>query len=147
MKTVDKSQQSAKNKDNYLKAKDLFNQNKIAECILHYSPDHLIKSMQGQKKGRAGIGEYFEELRRTWPDLQITVEHVLAEGNLVMGRSITRATHTSTILGVPPTNKKIITVFWDLHLFNDDGFIIESWNLIDNLAIMSQIGVLSDKPK
>ena len=81
-------------------------------------------------------------MHQSWEDLQITVEHVLAEDNWVMGRSVATATHTKVILGVPPTNKKITTTFWDLHHFDENGLIIETWNLIDNLAIMQQIGLL-----
>jgi len=38
--------------------------------------------------------------------------------------------------------KKVSATFWDLHLFDEDGLIMETWNLIDNAAIMQQIGVL-----
>jgi predicted ester cyclase len=66
----------------------------------------------------------------------------LAEGDWVMGRSVATATHSNVVLGVQPTNKKIAATFWDLHLFNEDGLIVETWNLMDNLAIMKQIGLL-----
>jgi hypothetical protein len=38
--------------------------------------------------------------------------------------------------------QKITATFWDLHLFDEDDLIIETWNLMDNLAIMQQIGLL-----
>ncbi|MBP6731058.1 MAG: ester cyclase, partial [Chitinophagales bacterium] len=63
-------------------------------------------------------------------------------GDWVMGRSVATATHSQVVLGVPPTNKKITATFWDLHLFNEEGVIIETWNLLDNLAIMQQVGLL-----
>ncbi len=59
-----------------------------------------------------------------------------------MGRSVATANHTKPVLGVPPTNKRIVATFWDLHLFNDEGLIIETWNLMDSLAIMQQLGIL-----
>ncbi len=74
--------------------------------------------------------------------LLITVEHAVAEDNRVMGRSVATATHTKAVLGVQPTHKKITATFWDLHLFDENGLIIETWNLMDNLAIMQQIGLL-----
>ena len=51
------------------------------------------------------------------------------------------ATHTKAVFGVPPTNKKIEAIFWDLHRFNDEGLIVETWNMMDNLAIMQQLGL------
>lgn len=141
MEKPDALQRAARNKANYLKAKELFNQNKIDECVLFYAPDHEVKSKQSAK-GRGGIQAFLEGLHQTWTDIQITVEHAVAEGNWVMGRSVATATHTNTVLGVPPTNKQIVAVFWDLHLFNDEGLIIETWNLMDSLAIMQQLGIL-----
>lgn len=145
MGTMDKLEQAARNKANYLKAKELFNQNKIPECVLHYSPDHILNPNQN-KKGRDEIQKFLKGLRQTWANLQITVEHVVAEGNLVMGRSVASAIHSTVVFGVPPTEKQIVTTFWDLHLFDAEGLIIESWNLIDNLAIMRQTGFLPGKP-
>lgn len=131
----------ARNKANYLRAKELFNQNKIDECVLHYATEHEIKSKPSEK-GRDGIRAFLNGLHQTWPDIQIEVEHVVAEDAWVMGRSIATATHTENVLGVPPTNKQIVATFWDLHLFDDDGLMIETWNLIDSLAIMQQLGIL-----
>jgi predicted ester cyclase len=135
------SEQSERNKANYLKAKAAFNQNEIEECVAYYAPDHEVKSKQSEK-GREAIKSFLVGMHVTWPDIKISVEHVVAEGNWVMGRSVATATHTKVVLGVQPTHKKIIATFWDLHLFNEEGLIIETWNLMDNLAIMQQIGFL-----
>jgi predicted ester cyclase len=130
-----------RNKANYLKAKEAFNQNKIADCIAFYTLNHEVKSKQSEK-GREGIRKFLEGMHQTWTDIQITVEHVVAEDNWVMGRSVATATHSQVVLGVQPTHKKITATFWDLHHFDEDGLIIETWNLMDNLAIMQQIGLL-----
>src|SRR5262245_46311208 len=141
MTSLNKIEIAARNKENYLKAKEAFNNKRVDECILFYSPDHEVKSKPSEK-GRATIQAFLEGLHQAWPDIQITVEHSVAEDNWVMGRSVATATHLQVVLGVQPTGKKITSTFWDLHLFNEDGLIIETWNLIDNLAIMQQIGLL-----
>ena len=141
MKSLTNTQIAARNKDNYLSAKRAFNNNRIDECVLYYAADHEVKSKQSEK-GRDGIQKFLEGLHQTWPDIQITVEHAVAEDDWVMGRSVATATHSQVVLGVPPTNKKITATFWDLHRFDKDGLIIETWNLMDSLAIMQQIGVL-----
>lgn len=141
MEKENKIERAARNKANYLKAKEAFNQNKVDECILFYSPNHEVKSKPSEK-GRGVIQKFLTDLHTTWPDLQITVEHVVAEDNWVMGRSVATATHSKAVLGVPPTNKKIVATFWDLHHFDEDGLIAETWNLMDSLAIMQQIGLL-----
>ena len=94
------------------------------------------------EKGRHVIQNFFENMHNMWGGLKIVVEHAVAEGDWVMGRSIATAIHDKTVLGVPATNKQIVASFWDLHLFDEDGLIIETWNLIDNAAIMKEIGLL-----
>ena len=132
---------AARNKENYLKAKEAFNNKRVGECVLFYAPDHEVKSKQSEK-GRDGIRQFLESLHQTWPDIQITVEHCVAEDNWVMGRSVATATHSQVVLGVQPTHKTITASFWDLHRFDEDGLIIETWNLMDSLAIMQQLGLL-----
>lgn len=142
MKALNKIEIAARNKANYVNAKEAFNNKKIDECILYYALDHEVRSKQSEK-GRDGIQTFLEGLHQTWPDIQITVEHSVAEDNWVMGRSVATATHSQVVLGVEPTGKAITATFWDLHLFDEDGLIIETWNLMDSLAIMQQIGLLN----
>jgi predicted ester cyclase len=141
MKSLSKIEIAARNKANYLKAKEAFNNKRVDECVTFYAPDHEVKSKQGEK-GRDVIQKFLEGLHQTWPDIRITVEHAVAEDNWVMGRSVATATHSQVVLGAEPTGKKITATFWDLHHFDEDGLIIETWNLMDNLAIMQQIGLL-----
>ena len=140
MESLNKSEVAVRNKANYLKAKEAFNNKRLDECILFYAPDHEVKSKQSEK-GRGEIKKFLEGMHQTWEDLQITVEHAVAEDNWVMGRSVATATHSKEVLGIAPTNKKIVATFWDLHLFSNEGLIIETWNLMDSLAIMQQIGL------
>ena len=65
---------AARNKRNYLKAKAAFNAKDIEACILHYSPDHQIKSRPSER-GRREIQRFFEGLHESWSDLQVIVEH------------------------------------------------------------------------
>ncbi len=141
MRNLNTTEVATRNKENYLKAKEAFNNKRIDECLLYYAKDHEVKSKQSVK-GRDGIQKFLEGLHETWPDIQITVEQSVAEDNWVMGRSVATATHSQVVLGVQPTGKQITATFWDLHLFDEGGLIIETWNLIDNLAIMQQIGLL-----
>ena len=142
MKALDKIEIAARNKDNYLKAKEAFNNKRVDECVLFYAADHEVKSKQSEK-GRGGIQKFLEGLHQTWPDIQITVEHAVAENDWVMGRSVATATHSQVVLGIPPSGKKITSAFLYLHRFDADGLIVETWNLMDSLAIMQQVGLLA----
>jgi predicted ester cyclase len=132
---------AARNKRNYLEAKAAFNARDLEACIQHYSPDHQIKSRKCER-GRHEIQRFLESLHESWADLQVIVEHAVAEDNWVMGRSRSVATHSKTVLGVQPTNKVVEATFWELHHFDDNGLIVETWNLMDNLAIVQQLGLM-----
>ena len=131
---------ATRNKANYLAAKAAYNARDLDKCLAHYAVDHQIMS-RPTPLGREHIRAFFENTFATWPDVQVVVENALAEDYWVMGRSISTATHSATVMGVPATGKKIVTSFWDLHRFNEDGLIAQTWNLIDNLSIMQQLGV------
>ncbi|MET0334323.1 MAG: ester cyclase [Rhizobacter sp.] len=141
MTSTHASAHSERNKSNYLKAKDAFNRRDLDACLAFYAPDHQIMS-RPSPKGRDQIKAFFSGSHQTWPDMRIVVEHVLAENDWVMGRSVATATHTTSAYGIQPTLKQVETTFWDLHRFDERGLIVETWNLMDALAIMGQLGVL-----
>jgi steroid delta-isomerase-like uncharacterized protein len=133
-----------RNKQTYLRAKDAYNARDLDACIAHYAPDHQIMS-KPMPRGKEHIRKFFEESFATWPDIRIVVANALAEDDWVMGRSITTATHSHPVMGVPATHKTIETTFWDLHRFNEEGLIVETWNLMDSLSIMSQLGLMPSR--
>lgn len=142
MEKLNPTEIAARNKSNYLKAKEAFNAGDLDACMEYYAADHQISSRPSEPGRDTGIRLFLTQIRETWGDIEITVEHVVAENDLVMARSRATATHSKTVLGVPPTGKKIEAIFWDQHRINDDGLIVETWNMLDNTAIMQQIGLI-----
>jgi len=91
-------------------------------------------------EGPAGFRGFVTDLRRGFPDLSITIEQVIGEGDYVSIRSRVAGTHLGTYRGIPPTGRKIDQT--QLHMFRVvDGQINETWQEIDGLGIMQQLGV------
>jgi predicted ester cyclase len=130
-----------RNKANYLKAKAAFNDKDMAGCMSYYALDHQMRS-RDVKPGRGHIEHFLTSMHDTWSGLCITVDHAIAEGDWVAGRCTSIAIHSKPIMGVAPTNKEVKTTFWDMHRFNADGNIAETWNVMDSLAIMQQLGLV-----
>jgi len=148
-KVVEKRSQraiSSRNKENYLKAKEAFNQKDMAGCMSYYAPDHHLRS-RDVGPGRQHIERVLASARESWPDLVIVVEHAVAEDDWVVGRCTTTATHAKTVMGAAPTNRQVQAAFWDMHRFDADGRIVETWNLVDSLAIMQQLGLVPTQPR
>ncbi len=138
------NQTAARNKDNYLRAKAAFNDKDLDRCMSYYAPDHQIRS-RDVGPGREHIQQSLASTRESWPDIQIVVEHAVAEGDWVMGHCLTTATHSQPVMGVAPTGRRVQAMFWDLHRFNAQGQIVETWNLTDSLAIMQQLGLVPSR--
>lgn len=75
-----------------------------------------------------------------FPDLKITVELQVAEGDLVVDRFIANGTHKGEFRGVAPTNKNITFTGIVINRFVGSK-IVERWTEVDLLGIMAQIGV------
>jgi len=91
-------------------------------------------------EGPEGFKQFVIDLRRGFPDLNITIEHVIGEGEFVSIRSRVAGTHPGTYRGIPPTGRRIAQS--QLHMFHVvDGQIIETWQEIDRLGIMQQLGI------
>ena len=130
-----------RNRDHYLQAKAAFNANDMAECMRHYATGHQLHG-RGVGPGREHIERFLAALRESWPDVEIVVDQAVAEGDWVAGRCTAAATHSQPVMGVAPTHRPVRASFWDMHRFDAEGRIVESWNLMDSLALMQQLGLL-----
>ncbi|HKQ14645.1 MAG TPA: ester cyclase [Steroidobacteraceae bacterium] len=137
---------ASRNKENYLQAKAAFNRQDMAGCMRYYAPDHRLRS-RDVGPGRQHIERLLSSMRESWPDLAIVVEHAVAEDDWVAGRCTATATHTKTVMGAAPTDRRVQASFWDMHRFDAEGRIVETWNLLDSLALLQQLGLVPTQPK
>lgn len=83
-----------------------------------------------------------QEIAAAFPDMVLTVEHLVAEGDLVAGRVTARGTHTGAFEGIPATGRTIAGVA-ETDVFRiRDGKIVEVWHLYDVFGMMAQLGLL-----
>ena len=78
-------------------------------------------------------------LRTMLPDLHIEVEEMVAEGDMVASRYTSTATDTKGFMGRPPTGRTIRTAAMQMFRF-EDGKIVESWAVRDDLGTLRQLG-------
>lgn len=76
-----------------------------------------------------------------FPDLEVTTQHLLAEGDTVAAHLSSQATHQGAFQGMPPTGKRWTATCSALYQVRD-GRIADSWVNWDLLAIMEQIGAV-----
>jgi steroid delta-isomerase-like uncharacterized protein len=104
--------------------------------------DYVGHTPPADFQGPEGAREFTVMLRSAFPDMHLTVEDQIAEGDRVATRWTGSGTHDGEFQGVPPTGKPVtmsgITVF---RIVN--GKLIEGWNRPNMLGIMQQIGALA----
>ena len=92
-----------------------------------------------------GLKAAIVSLRGGFPDLQLTVEDVLATGDRVWARLRCRGTHRGTFMGIPPTGRTFETTAIDICRF-EGGENVEHWGVPDRLGRMEQLGLVPPPP-
>jgi steroid delta-isomerase-like uncharacterized protein len=90
-------------------------------------------------RGPAGYLEIVSMMRSGFPDIQWTLEEMVAEGDKVAARFIMRGTHQGVFFGVPPTGKAIAVQAMNFYRLTD-GQIVEERGQPDLLELLRQIG-------
>src|SRR5262245_63221694 len=84
--------------------------------------------------------------KQAFPDLRITLDKIVAEGELVAVRFIAEGTNTGAGNGLPATGKHIrIACMTVLRIV--DGKIVEEWPSFDQLDFLRQLGLMPARLK
>ena len=104
------------------------------DCVYHNGPPDILP-------GPEGVKEWAIMIRNGFPDIRITAEDFVAEGDKVAGRVDAEGTHNGEFFGVPPTGKTV--TFSGINIMRiADGKIVEHWVQYDTMGIMQQIGAI-----
>jgi steroid delta-isomerase-like uncharacterized protein len=102
--------------------------------------DHYAAANQPQ--GPEGFKQFLTMVATAFPDIQVKVEDIIAEGNKAVVRLSIMGTHTGMLMGsISPTGKQASWTGIDI-LTIENGKITERWSLRDLLGMMKQIGVV-----
>jgi predicted ester cyclase len=100
--------------------------------IVDEALNHGIYDVVDQTRGHfAGGGRTrMIELRNAFPDLETTIEQMIAEGDWVAHRMIHRGTHLGEFRGISPTGRRVEFSSIVMNRF-EDGVSVENWGLHD----------------
>ena len=104
------------------------------DCKFHGFPDAFPPT-------RDGIAEFFRALISAVPDARITAQDILEDGDRVALRFVLTGTHQGELFGADGTGRSLevegITVVRFV-----DGLIVERWNRLDDIGLLTQLGAL-----
>jgi predicted ester cyclase len=96
--------------------------------------------LPGSPDGPEGMRQAAELFRQAFPDWRSDVQHMIAEGDLLMEHFIAHGTHRGSVMGETPTGQHV--VLRGINIFRIvDGKIVERWGRLDDLGLMQQLGL------
>jgi predicted ester cyclase len=87
---------------------------------------------------KEGFRQFIYLLWNAFPDIRITFEDVIVEGNKVVCRYNLAGTHKGQFVDLQPTNKQFRVNGMTIFSFRD-AKVIERWNLVDMMSLMEQL--------
>ena len=93
----------------------------------------------GLAPGIEGVRQTIRMFHAAFPDLKITIEDLVAEGDKVCARAVTRGTHSGQpMMGIAPSAKKFAMRGMTMVRIHN-GRITDSWVSNDVLGLMNQL--------
>ncbi len=122
---------------------EVWNEGKLEALDELIGPDYVLHGAADPDlpRGPEGAKQLTAAFRTAFPDLQGTIEDLIAEGERVVCRWTARATHGGEFAGIPATHRPV--TFSGIEIVRiADGRIAEGWDEVDVAGILQQIGGL-----
>ena len=105
------------------------------------APDFVnLSAPPGVPADREGGKVFLQALAAAYPDLHITIDDMVAEGDTVVTKKTMTGTSTGEFAGMPATGKPVTLQYVDFMRIRD-GRIVEHWNCFDQLSWLQQLGL------
>ena len=105
-----------------------------ADFVFHNAPP-------GISPDREGVRQLVTMMQAAFPDVRITVEDQIGEGDKVVTRWTFTGTHKGELMGIAPTGKQIAISVITINRIAG-GKAAEGWEEVDRLGMMQQLGVV-----
>jgi steroid delta-isomerase-like uncharacterized protein len=110
-----------------------------------YAPDVLWHEPDQEIRGLEQAKQFVPTYNIAFPDMTVTVEDVIAEGDKVVTRVTLRGTHQGeTEEFGPPTGRQVELKGITISRI-EDSKIVEEWDAYDNLSMLQQLGLVPEQ--
>jgi len=120
---------------------ETLNQRNLAIVDELNTPDFVYHTDATTMQGREPFKQYLSMLLIAFPDLHVSIEDVIGEGDRVVVRCTLRGTHQGELMGMAPTGKQVAVTGIAIILIAN-GKLVEEWANTDILGMMQQLGVI-----
>lgn len=103
---------------------------------------HALDETGADAIGPHGFRPFLDKFRAAFPDISISVDHVIAVGDTAAGRWTARMTHEGDALGFKATGRAM-TITGMSMIRVENGKVVEAWNEWDRLTFAQTLGVVA----
>jgi len=122
---------------------EVVNRGNLALVDTLLSPNYAYHGPGGlELRGPDGFKQLVTLYRTAFPDLKMTIDDLIAEGDTVVMRWTGRGTHRGDLSGIAPTGR-VTTVTGIVVSRLVGGKIAEDFEAFDELGMLRQLGVAS----
>ena len=107
----------------------------MSDDFVPHDPQVDLGTLRGPAAGRSVIETY----RSAFPDLRMSIEDVIEQGDRVVIRWVATGTHSGELNGLAPTDRAV-TVSGTTIQRVAGGRVAEAWTNWDTLGLLQQIG-------
>jgi predicted ester cyclase len=123
---------------------EIFNKHNLSS-IRRYFGGNFVEGSPQAGKGGIGSKQFINEFFMAFPDWRATIEHIVAENDLVVAFLNGSGTHKGEFNGIPPTNKPVNIRSAELYKIENER-ITGHWYVMDQLNLLKQMGTSLSEP-
>ena len=105
------------------------------------APGYVNHGIPNWKTGADGLKEILKQFLYAYPDMKITIKHVIGEDNMVTTSGYWNGTNKGSFMGAPASGKEVKIAYIDLWKI-EDGKCAENWVQMDMIGLMMQTGAM-----
>ena len=109
----------------------------LADELLHENYVEHPEDVTGRQAWKDRIAMF----RRAFPDLSVTIDEMVVDGDRVATRTTIRGTHKEDLMGIPATGRAVEVIGVDITHIRD-GQAVERWGGIDIFGLLHQLGAI-----
>ena len=120
----------------------VYSQNLLAEVEHYVAADCVFRlGTQMFPVGIEGMKQHIIDVRKTYPDLQITVLNQFIDGDFVISEVVAEGTHLGEFMNIAPTGKKLVLTGIDIDKVCN-GKIVEHCGAVNTFETFMQAGII-----
>jgi steroid delta-isomerase-like uncharacterized protein len=126
---------------------EVFNQGDVSLIDELLTPNFVEREVlpPGTPSGREGVKQLTLMFRTAFPDFNVVIDDMIAEGDKIVARTTWNGTQKGEFMGIPPSGKRVSFDVIDIMRVSG-GKVVEHWGVMDSMALMQQLAVIPAGP-